>query len=151
VLGYSDGRADGLHPICAARVETAAARATGARAILVSGWARRPGYVPEAEHMRRALEAAPCEIVADPVSRITAETAAEAAALAGRLGVEEIEVVTSRWHAPRAAILFRRATAGTGVDVRIRRASGPWSARLLARELAAYATLPVQFGTLRRR
>ena len=61
-------------------------------------------------------------------------------------GIDEVVVVTSRWHSPRAVALFRRAFRGTGIRVTAAPASGPWSVALLLREAACMAALPVQLS-----
>ena len=110
VLGYSAGRSDELHPICAARLEHAAGLAGEDDAVLLSGWSRQPGGAPEAELMRRAWPGAPDALLSDPDARITAENAANAAAHARELGVSEVVVVTSSWHRVRARRPLQVAT-----------------------------------------
>jgi uncharacterized SAM-binding protein YcdF (DUF218 family) len=149
VLGYSNGRSEGLHPICAARLERAVREADGSKVVLLSGWARKPDALAEAELMRRAWPGDSSRVVCDADTRTTAENAARAAALAGELGAEEIVVVTSRWHRPRAALLFR-AIAGKSARVRVVGAPGPAPWRVLARELGAYALVPLQISRSRR-
>jgi uncharacterized SAM-binding protein YcdF (DUF218 family) len=151
VLGYSDGRGNGLHPICAARLARGASLAPDAGAVLLSGWARRHGALSEAELMRAAWNGGGPEALTDPVSRTTAETAACVAALARDLGAGRVELVTSWWHAPRTWLLAHAALAGSGVRVSIHRVPGACPPRLLLRELAAYLVLPVQVAAIRRR
>jgi uncharacterized SAM-binding protein YcdF (DUF218 family) len=151
VMGYSAGRANGLHPICAARVERAAREAGDAAAVLLSGRARRAGELPEAELMRRAWPGSPEVVVVDPEARITAETAAEAAALARKLGLREVLAVTSWWHQPRAALFLRRLMRDRGVRVATIGAKTPWSLRLIVRELCCLALVPSQLRRVRAR
>jgi uncharacterized SAM-binding protein YcdF (DUF218 family) len=151
VLGYSDGRGNGLHPICAARVARGTSLAPDVEAVLLSGWARRHGAPSEAELMRAAWNGGGPEALTDPVSRTTAESAARVAALARDLGAGRVELVTSWWHAPRTWLLARAALAGSGVRVSVHRVPGPCPPRLLLRELAAYLVLPLQVVAIRRR
>ncbi|MGH3042371.1 MAG: YdcF family protein [Gaiellaceae bacterium] len=147
VLGYSDGRRQELHPICAARLEHAARLASDGDAVLLSGWSRRPGRLPEAELMRRAWTG-PAEILlSDPDARITAENAANAAAHARELGADEVLVVTSSWHRARARVLFRSLLPG--VQLAVVGARTPGSPRVYLRELAVFPLVPVQLGLVR--
>ncbi|HEX2044732.1 MAG TPA: YdcF family protein [Gaiellaceae bacterium] len=149
VLGYSDGSGDGLHPICAARLERAAEVAHGADAVVLTGWARRRDSVPEAELMRRAWRA-PGRVICETEARITAENAAEVAHLVRELGAREVAVVTSWWHRPRAALLFRLLVGPTGARVRVVAAARPSPLRLVLRELACFALVPAQVRRARR-
>ena len=58
--------------------------------------------------------------------------------------------VTSWWHCRRTGVLFRRALAGSGIEVRTVGAP-KWSGRLLIREAAAYAALPLHLRRARAR
>jgi uncharacterized SAM-binding protein YcdF (DUF218 family) len=149
VLGYSERRSEGLHPICAARVEAAAELAQGDRTVVLSGWSRRPGRAAEAELMRRAWAACPKEVVCDEEARVTAETAAYVAALAQSRGAREVVAVTSWWHRPRTALLFRSLLPDVRVEVVGVRTQ--WSARLLLRELGAFPLVPFQLALARNR
>ena len=62
VLGYSRNGDRLLHPICAHRVAHAERIATGARAVVLSGWARRHAPAGEAELMRAACGGASAEM-----------------------------------------------------------------------------------------
>ncbi len=148
VLGYSDGRGGDLHPICAARLEHAAGLAGDGDAVLLSGWSRRPGRLPEAELMRRAWPGSTTALISDPDARITAENAANAAAHARELGVREVVVVTSSWHRLRARALFRSLLPG--VQVSVEGARTPGSPRLYLREAAVFPLVPIQLGMVRR-
>jgi hypothetical protein len=142
VLGYSDGSGGDLHPICAARLEAAAALAPEADAVVLSGWSRRSGALAEAELMRRAWTGPRMPLHCDAHARITAENAAYVAALARELGAREVVVVTSWWHRLRTWLLFRAFLRG--MVLRVAPARGPWSARLLARELVLLPFVPAQ-------
>jgi uncharacterized SAM-binding protein YcdF (DUF218 family) len=149
VLGYSRGRRGELHPICAARLEHAAALARENDAVLLSGWSRHPTALPEAELMRRAWHGTTDGLICDPDASITAENAANAAVHARELGVEEVVVVTSRWHGLRAGILFRSLLPG--VRVTVSAAQTPAPAHVLLRELAVFPLVPLQIARGRRK
>jgi uncharacterized SAM-binding protein YcdF (DUF218 family) len=149
VLGYSDGRRSGLHPICAARLERAARAADGADAVVLTGWARRRGGMPEAELMRRAWRGSEGRVICDTEARITAENAARVAALVCELGAREVVVVTSWWHRLRAALLFRLLLRETGARVSVIAAGRPRSLRLVLREVACFTLVPLQIRRAR--
>lgn len=149
VLGFSDGRSDELHPICAARLEHAARLVYGDDAVVLTGWARRGRRSPEAELMRAAWPGPERQFILDTDARITADNAANAASLARELGAAEVLVVTSSWHRPRAWVIFRSLLRGPKVSVIGARTPG--SPRLLARELAVFPLVPVQIVLARRR
>jgi uncharacterized SAM-binding protein YcdF (DUF218 family) len=144
VLGYSDGSAGGLHPICAARLERAVAEAGDADAVVLTGSGRRPAAISEAELMRDAWRGPSARLICEPTARITAESAAHVAALVREHGAREVVVVTSWWHRLRAGILFAALLCGSGARLRVVSAGPPWSLRLLVREVGAFALLPVQ-------
>jgi uncharacterized SAM-binding protein YcdF (DUF218 family) len=144
VLGYSDRRTPGLHPICASRLERAAAEAAGAGAVVLTGSGRRSDAVPEAELMRQAWRLPTTRLICEARARITAENAAYVAELVRELEAREVVVVTSWWHRPRARLLFGAMLRGSGARVRVVSAARPWSPALLLRELGAFALLPHQ-------
>lgn len=148
VLGYSDGRQQELHPICAARLEFAAGLAEERDAVLLSGWSRQPGRLPEAELMRRAWPGPEAELLSDPDARHTAQNAANAAVHARELGAGEVVVVTSTWHRARAGVLFRRLLPGVAVTVVGARTPG--SPRNYLREAVVFPLVPLQVRTARR-
>ena len=148
VLGYSDGGSRELHPICAARLQHAASLAQEGDAVLLSGWSRHPARLPEAELMRRAWPGSPESLISDPDARITAENAANAAAHARELGVQEVVVVTSSWHRPRAHVLFRSLLPD--LQVTVVGARTPGSPRHYAREVAVFPLVPIQLRMVRR-
>jgi uncharacterized SAM-binding protein YcdF (DUF218 family) len=150
VLGYSDRRTNGLHPICAARLETAARVAEGARAVVLSGWARGRVATPEAELMLRAWAGPEVPLVCDPHSRVTAENAAHAVALANELCVDRVVVVTSTWHRRRARMLFQALLRGSGARLELEVAAGPSSRLLVGRELVSVPLVPAQLLIARR-
>jgi uncharacterized SAM-binding protein YcdF (DUF218 family) len=144
VLGYSSRRGRELHAICLARLEHAAREAHEDDAVVLTGGRRRSLGRPEAEAMRDAWPGPATTVLVDDAALSTAENAAHVRALALELGVDEVVVVTSRWHSRRAAALFRRAFRGTGIRVSVSPATTASSPALLVREAACFATLPVQ-------
>jgi hypothetical protein len=144
VLGYSTRRGHGLHEVCAARLGTAEAAAAGADAVLLSGWSRRRSRPSEAELMRDAWRGPELPLVVDGDARTTLGNVRAIARAARELGADEVVLVTSSWHARRAALLAR---AAVGADVRITLATPARTrpARLVVREAAcllpAYATV----------
>jgi uncharacterized SAM-binding protein YcdF (DUF218 family) len=150
VLGYSRGGDRLLHPICAHRVAHAEGIATGATAVVLSGWARRHAPAGEAELMREAWHRDDVPVVLDRSAQTTAGNAAAVARLARSLGAAELVVVTSPWHARRARALVQAALRGSGIRVtvsspRVRRAP-----LLAVRELVCSLAVPLQAHRLRR-
>jgi uncharacterized SAM-binding protein YcdF (DUF218 family) len=140
VLGYSPWRGVGLHPVCAARVAVAAELASEDDTVVLTGR-------PEAEPMRDAWPGAPERLLCDDGARVTADSAAHVARLARELGADEVIAVTSWWHCRRTGVLFRRALRGSGIAVRTVGAPS-WGGRLLLREAAAFAVLPLDIRRL---
>jgi hypothetical protein len=146
VLGYSprgdEGRA--LDPVCLRRLRHAEGLAAGARGVLLSGWSRHPHGTAEADLMQAAWRGPEVPLLRDPTARHTRGNAAGIALHARELGVEEVLVVTSRWHLPRAQALVRAALRGSGLRVRgsAPRERPPVGPAL--RELACLAALPLQ-------
>ena len=143
VLGYSDGRGGELHPICAARLETAAEVATDEDVVVLSGWARSHETPSEAELMAAAWHGSSRELVVDPDARTTVENMANALDDVLRVGAREVVVVTSSWHAPRATAALRWFLRHTGVRVRSA-VPADRSARASLRELTLWPLLPFQ-------
>src|SRR5690349_7752355 len=98
VLGYSERGTRGLHPICAARLAHAETLAAGARAVVLTGWARQRDDQAEAELMRAAWKGPDVPLLVDPTARHTSGNAVGIAAVARELRPEEVVVVTSGWH-----------------------------------------------------
>ncbi len=144
VLGYSGGRGARLHPICAERLAHAERLAPGARAIILSGWARRGA--PEAELMRAAWTGPAVRLICDPEARSTSDNAVNIAAAVRELGADELVVVTSRWHRARAQVLLRAAMRGSGVRLSVIAAGRSRPPLLLAREVVCLALLPFQLA-----
>jgi uncharacterized SAM-binding protein YcdF (DUF218 family) len=146
VLGYSGRRRTRLHPVCAERLAYAERLAVGARAIILSGWARRSTLSPEAELMRAAWAGPAVRLICDPEARSTADNAVNIAALARALGADELVVVTSPWHRLRVRVLLRAAMRGSGIRLSVAGAGGLGPPAPLAREFACLVLLPFQLA-----
>lgn len=144
VFGFSARGVDGLHPLCLVRLRHAEVLADGAEAVVLSGWSRHETGFGEAELMRDAWQGPDVRLVCDTTARNTMQNAVGVAALARELGVDEVVVVTSLWHAPRAGALVRAALRDTEISVRTSAPRAPAQPRLLARELVCLAVLPYQ-------
>jgi uncharacterized SAM-binding protein YcdF (DUF218 family) len=144
VLGYSDGGRDAIHPVCAARVARAAGLSTPSDVVVLSGWARVPGTRSEAELMAAAWRGTARELVVDPDARTTMGNALNALDDIRRVKAREVVVVTSRWHAPRAAAAFRLLLLRRGVRVVTACPREPRRLRPLLRELPLWLLLPAQ-------
>jgi uncharacterized SAM-binding protein YcdF (DUF218 family) len=139
VLGYSRRPDEELHAICEARLRHAEAIVREDDAVLLSG---------EADLMHGHWRAG--EVLLDPHARNTRENALGVAKAAREVGADEVVVVTSSWHALRAAVLVRTALRGS---VPVTRSSPPDrpSPKLAVRELLLLAVLPLQILDVRRR
>jgi uncharacterized SAM-binding protein YcdF (DUF218 family) len=144
VLGYSGRRSDVLDPICVVRLRRAEQLAAGARAVVLSGWARRPSGRSEAELMRAAWGGPEVPLLCDTTARSTVENAVAVAAASRELDADEVVVVTSNWHELRARVLVRAALRGSGIGLRTSPTPGPLRVTVLVRELACLVALPVQ-------
>lgn len=85
--------------------------------MVLSGWARVAGTRPEAELMAEAWTGPARELVVDPDARTTVENARNALDDVRRTRANEVVVVTSRWHGPRALTAFRWLLRGSGTTV----------------------------------
>jgi len=150
VLGYSNG-AGGLHPVCAERLENAARVATPADAVLLSGWARRGNGPSEAELMATAWQGAAGRVLLDRTARSTYGNVRGVAAAALELGIRDVVLVTSGWHARRASALLRAALRGTGLRVRVASTAERGTRRARLRELACWPLVPLQAALVVRR
>ena len=144
VLGYSDRREVGLHPICAERLAHAANVSTDDDVVVLSGWARTPGARPEAELMADAWAGACRELVIDPDARHTVGNATNAIDDLVRTGADTVVVVTSRWHAPRARVIFARRLRGHGARIVTSSPAERVRLRTWAHEAPRWLLLPVQ-------
>jgi len=144
VFGYSARGSSELHPLCLIRLRHAEELAGGAEAVVLSGWSRHGSGFGEAELMRDAWQGPDVRLVCDTTARNTMQNAVGVAALARELGVDEVVVVTSQWHAPRAGALVRAALGDAGISVVTSAPRGLRHPRLVARELVCLAALPYQ-------
>ncbi|MFO7573405.1 MAG: YdcF family protein [Gaiellaceae bacterium] len=150
VLGYSDGSGD-LHPVCSARLARAAEIAGPTDTVLLSGWARKRDQASEAELMAHAWPGATDGLLLDRDARSTYGNVVGAGATARSLGARELVLVTSGWHARRAAALMRAAVRGTQVRVEVAPTRELGSRRARVRELACWTLVPAQALLARRR
>jgi uncharacterized SAM-binding protein YcdF (DUF218 family) len=148
VLGYSDRKTSGLHPICIERLRHAETLVSAGDVVLLSGWGRGGRAVPEAELMRNAWNGAPASLLTDETARNTRQNAMSVAKTARRVGATEVTVVTSWWHALRARLLVRAALPGVQIRSSSPRGGAPLT--LLARELVCLMAVPFQARRLRR-
>jgi len=144
VLGYSDRRERGLHPICARRLAHAAIVSAADDVVVLSGWARTPGTRPEAELMADAWTGSCRELVIDPDARHTVGNATNALDDLVRTGAGTVVVVTSRWHAPRARAIFTWSFRGHGARVTTSSPPEAVDLRSWASELPRWLVLPLQ-------
>jgi hypothetical protein len=149
VLGYSDGSAEALHSVCAARLGRAAELSNAEDVVVLSGWSRSSTGRPEAELMREAWAGAAREVVVDPDARTTVENLANAMNDILRVGAGEVVIVTSSWHAPRAKTALRWLLRYTGVKVSAESPPGS-SAGAFVRELTLWPILPFQLWAVAR-
>jgi uncharacterized SAM-binding protein YcdF (DUF218 family) len=143
VCGYSDGRVQGLHEICVARLRRAEREAAAGDIVLLSGWARHGSAASEAELMAKAWSA-PCrELVVDRSARSTLANVRAAARVALEADPSEIVLVTSGWHGRRAATLLRAALRAQGTVIRLATTDEPPSVSTRFRELACWTMVPL--------
>lgn len=143
VLGYSDGSTTALHPVCAARLARAAGEAASGDTVLFSGWARGASARAEADLMVEAWSGSARARLVDRSARTTLGNAVAVARAAHRIQADEVVLVTSRWHARRAAALVRAALAGSGASLRVAPTDEPLSPRRGVREAGAWLLVPV--------
>ncbi len=144
ILGYSSRSGSDLHPICAGRLARGTEELPHARAVVLSGWARRNGGPSEAELMWQAWPGDGVPLVADPHARTTAESALRVAALARSVAASEVRVVTSRWHMRRSLFLFRGALRDAEIEISAACADDPPTVPRRIRELGGWLVAPAQ-------
>ena len=145
VLGYSDSTTADLHPVGAARLAAAAAEAGAEDILLFSGWSRRSGSTPEADLMAQMWTTTARARFVDRHARTTLGNAIGVARAARRVDADEVVLVTSRWHARRAAALVRAALrgSGSGATLRVVATDEPVTPRRKVREVASWTVVPV--------
>ncbi len=146
VLGYSDRSTEELHAVCASRLERAADEIRPGDTVLLSGWARARRPRSEARLMEQAWSGRSARVVLDEGARTTQGNALRAAAAASELGVDEVVVVTSGWHARRAGALVRGALRGSGRTVTVVSTVDRGTRRARLRELACWPAVPFQIA-----
>ena len=147
VLGFSNGGDAGLHEVCASRLSRAERESETDDIVLLSGWGKGRRAVPEADLMARAWNGRCRELVLDRRARTTLGNVLGAATLARTLDTREVLLVTSGWHARRAAVLLRAALHGSGSTVRLVATDERGSLRARLRELVCWIFVP--FAVLR--
>jgi uncharacterized SAM-binding protein YcdF (DUF218 family) len=100
--------------------------------------------------MRAAWRGPTVALHSDPAARTTVANAAAVAEHAVAVGATEIVVVTSSWHAPRAAVLVRAALSSGPARVRTVSARHRPSPAQVLREAACWVALPLQLLAVRR-
>jgi uncharacterized SAM-binding protein YcdF (DUF218 family) len=144
VLGYSEVGGDiVLHPVCAARVASAEGEAGAEDVVLFSGWARRGGAASEADLMAAAWSGATRRRIVDRGARTTLGNAIAVGRAARRLGVSDVVLVTSRWHARRASVLVRASLRDTGARLHVTTSGETELPVRPLRELAAWSVVPL--------
>lgn len=142
VLGYSDRPAAELHPVCAARLARAELETTPEDVVLFSGWARDGHAAAEADLMASSWTPRARRRVVDRGARTTLGNAIGVGRAARRYGVDEVVLVTSHWHARRAAVLVRTALGGTRIPVRVASTEEPTPPGRAVRELVSWTIVP---------
>ena len=143
VLGYSDGRGDTLHPVCAARLARAEREVRPGDAVLFSGWARRRTSSPEADLMARAWTSPARRVILDRDARSTVGNALGVARAARRVRAQEVVLVTSGWHGRRAYALARAALFRSPTTVMLATTDEPITPAARLRELVCWTLVPV--------
>jgi uncharacterized SAM-binding protein YcdF (DUF218 family) len=143
VLGYSDGTTSELHAVCRARLARAADEAGADDVVLFTGWSRRPGATTEADLMAAGFAGKARTRLVDRGARTTLGNAIAVARAARLTGAEEVVVVTTGWHAPRARALVRAALVGHGTRLRVAAVDTPAAPARRLREAAAWLLVPV--------
>lgn len=142
VLGYSDGTTVDLHPVGTARLTRAAAEVGPDDVVLFSGWARGSTSTPEADLMARTWDTPARLLLVDRGARTTLGNAIGVARAARRVDADEVVLVTSSWHARRAATLTRAALLGSRARLRVAASDEPVSTGRELREIASWVVVP---------
>jgi uncharacterized SAM-binding protein YcdF (DUF218 family) len=143
VLGYSDSTTNDLHEVAVARLARAVAETGPDDVVLFSGWARGSSAAAEADLMASSWETPARARIVDRGARTTLGNALGVARAARRIDADEVVLVTSRWHAHRAASLVWASLLGSGTRLRIAPTDEPLSPRRGLRELASWIVVPV--------
>ena len=143
VCGYSSGKGEGLHEICARRLRRAEREAREDDVVLLTGWARGRSAASEGELMARSWTASCRRVVVDSNARSTLANVSAAASVAREVGAGQVVLVTSGWHAGRAAALLRAALRGSGSTVELATTDERPSLRARFRELVCWTLVPL--------
>jgi uncharacterized SAM-binding protein YcdF (DUF218 family) len=145
VLGYSRRGDSVIHDICLQRLRRAEEVSQPTDAVVLSGRGRARGG-SEAALMAAAWRGDTHAVVPETESRSTVGNARAIARYAGGVGAREVVVITSSWHRPRAALVFRAALRGSGVHVRVLSTERTWPLGPVVREAVCFLALPVQLA-----
>ena len=150
VLGYSRRGDAVIHDICLQRLRRAESVSLPTDAVILSGRGRGSGG-SEGALMAAAWQGSAVALVPETESRSTVGNARAVARYANDVGADEVVVITSSWHRPRAALLFKSALRGRGTRVRVVAPERTWPVGPVVREAVCLLVLPVQPArTLRR-
>jgi uncharacterized SAM-binding protein YcdF (DUF218 family) len=150
VLGYSRRGDSVIHDICLQRLRDAESLSQPTDAVILSGRGRGRGG-SEAALMAAAWRGNGRSVVPETESRSTVANARAIAGYVEDVGADEVLVITSSWHRPRAALLLRTALRGSGARLRVVAPRWTWPLRPVAREMVCLAVLPVQLARVARR
>jgi uncharacterized SAM-binding protein YcdF (DUF218 family) len=143
VLGYSRRGDSTIHDICLQRLRRAEDISQPSDAVVLSGRGRARGG-SEAALMAAAWRGKTIDLVPETESQSTVGNAQAVARYAAEVGADEVVVITSSWHRPRAALLFRAALRGSGARLRVLAPERTWPLGPVLREVACLIVLPVQ-------
>jgi uncharacterized SAM-binding protein YcdF (DUF218 family) len=101
--------------------------------------------------MAEAWRGPQVELLVGRDARTTFGNAIDAVRAAAARGVDELVLVTSSWHLPRAAALVRAALRDKPITLSLAAADGYASRGMRVRERACSAVAPAQAALLRRR
>jgi uncharacterized SAM-binding protein YcdF (DUF218 family) len=111
--------------------------------VLFSGRARSGSADAEADLMARTWSHPARTRFVDRGARTTLGNALAVARAARGVEADEVVLVTSHWHARRAAALVRAALVGSGVRLRVAVAEEQATKRHVLREAGAWLLVPV--------
>jgi uncharacterized SAM-binding protein YcdF (DUF218 family) len=143
VLGYSRRGDSSIHEIGLQRLRRAQELSEPTDTVIFSGRGRARGG-SEATLMAAAWRGSNLTVVPEAESRSTVGNARAIARYALEAGADEVVVITSSWHRPRAALLLRAALRRSRVRLRVVAAERTWPPVPVTRELACFLLLPVQ-------
>jgi uncharacterized SAM-binding protein YcdF (DUF218 family) len=143
VLGYSRRGDSAIHEIGLQRLLRAQELSEPTDSVILSGRGRARGGT-EAALMAAAWRGNTPSVVPEAESSSTVQNARAIARYAAEMGADEVMVITSSWHRPRAALLLRAAFRGRHVRLRVVAAPRTWPLVPVLREAACLVLLPVQ-------